>query len=219
VSDDRSRDPFQPREPLPTGDPFAPAGSDDATTAFRGAAPAGPVAPVEAPTPRPKGSGGMLVNVVLGIALVVAVGGVAFAAGRVTAPAAAVAPPTGFGANGGFGPTASGAPGGFTGGLGGLAGGVSIEGTVTAVTADSITVQLASGQSVTIPTDVQTTWHQREPATAADVTTGSTVIVQLQGGRGALNGNGGQGVGPGASGAPGRALGPASTVTLVPAGS
>jgi hypothetical protein len=155
----------------------------------------------------------MLVNVVLGLALVVAIGGVAFAAGRVTAPAtAAAAARQGFGAGG---PTASGAPGGFGGGGAG-AGGVALQGTVTAVTADSITLQLASGQSVTIPIDAQTTWHERTAATSADVTTGSSVIVQLQGGRGA----GGQGNGgPAASGAPGRALGSASTVTLVPAGS
>jgi len=49
--------------------------------------------------------------------------------------------------------------------------------------ADSITLELASGQSITIPTDAQTTWHERAAATAADVTTGSTVIVQLAGGR------------------------------------
>jgi hypothetical protein len=55
------------------------------------------------------------------------------------------------------------------------------------------------------------------------VTSGTTVIVQLPGGRGAFgngngNGNGGLGGGPNASGAPGRTLGPASTITVIPAG-
>ena len=205
MPDDRSRDPFQPAAPAsPTPAPF------DRPT---------PLDPVEPPVVRAKG-GAMLVNVVLGLALVVAVGGVAFAAGRVTAPATAAGARTGPG-QGGFvpgagGPTASGAPGGGFAG----AGGTSLQGTVTAVTADSITLQLTSGQSITIPTDAQTTWHQRESATAADVTNGSTVIVQLQGGfGGAGQGGPGQGGGATASGGPNRNLGPAATVTLVPAGS
>lgn len=201
ISDDRSRDPFQPvgPDPLTSVDPIVP------------------------PPVRSRGGSGMFVNVVLGIALVVAVGGVAFAVGRATAPAAAAAARTGFGANGqgllpgAGGPDASGAPGG---GFGAAAGGLSIQGTVTAVGADSITLQLASGQTVTIPTNAQTTYHQREAATSAAVTDGSTVIVQLEGARGVFNnGNGGQGGGPTGSGAPGRTLGQATTVTVVPAGS
>ena len=169
----------------------------------------------------------MLVNVILGIALVVAVGGVAFAVGRATAPVATATGRTGFGGNGGGffqggGPNASGAPGGgFNGGFGG--GGLSIQGTVTEVSATSITLQLTSGQTVTIPLDAATTYNTRTPATASAVTSGSTVIVQLQGGRGAFgngNGNGGgQGGGANASGAPGRTLGPASAVTVIPSGS
>ncbi|HEX2755817.1 MAG TPA: hypothetical protein VHM48_10155, partial [Candidatus Limnocylindrales bacterium] len=182
--------------------------------------------PVEAAPVRAKGNGGMLVNLLLGVALVIAVGGVAFAVGRATAPASTATGRTGLGANGGGlfqgGPDASGAPGGtFNGGFGVGGGGVSIEGTVTAVSADSITLQLASGQTITIPTDAQTTYHQRTATTAAAVTSGSTIIVQLQGGRGAFgngNGNGGQGGGAQASGAPGRTLGPASTVTVIPSG-
>jgi hypothetical protein len=203
-------DPFAPR-------PSSPAGAGDSSPI----APIAPIAPVAPVAVRRRSGSGVFVNVLLGLALVVAVGGVAFAVGRSTAPAVGTGGRANFGTNGqGFGPNASGAPGGGFGGAG--AGGLSVEGTVTAISADSITVQLTSGQSVTIPTNAQTTWHQREAATAADVTSGSTVIVQLQGGRGALgagNGNGGQGNGPNASGAPGRTLGAASTVTLVPAGS
>ena len=155
---------------------------------------------------------------------VVAVGGVAFAAGRATAPVATTTGRGGFTGNGGafggngFGPNASGAPG--RGGLGGTfaGGGLTIQGTVTAVTADSITLQLASGQSITIPTDSGTTYHTRAVASASDVTTGSTVLVQLNGGRGGT-GQGGQDGGPAASGAPNRGTGSASSVTVVPAGS
>jgi len=242
TSDDRSPDPFRPAGPddvtsaypapsypapsypvaaaAPTQPPQAtipvPATSDP----FDRPIPVAPVAPVVAPPVHSRRGSGMLVNVVLGLALVVAVGGVAFAVGRATAPATAAATRTGF-VPGAGGPNASGAPGGtFNGGLGGAAGGLSIQGTVTAVGADSITLLLASGQSITIPIDAQTTYHQREAATSVAVTNGSTVIVQLEGGRGALgNGDGGQGVGPNASGAPGRNPGRASTITVVPAGS
>jgi hypothetical protein len=177
----------------------------------------------------------MLVNVLLGFALVVAVGGVAFAAGRATAPASTG---TGrFGANGanggfagGFGPNASGAPNRVFGGGGAAGGAIAIQGKVTAVAADSITIQLPSGQTVTIPTSDQTTYHSQTSATASDVTSGADVIVQLSGGGRFTggNGNGGNGNGngqgngnggPAASGAPtGRGLGSASSVTIVPAG-
>jgi hypothetical protein len=181
----------------------------------------GPVGP--AAVRSRSGGGGLLVNVLLGIAVVVAVGGVAFAVGRATAPTAAAATTNGRFGNGGFSaPNASGAPdGGFVGpgGLGGANGGTTIEGTVTAISADSITLQLANGQTVRIPIDAGTTYHQRETATAADVTNGSTVIVQLEGGRGVFtNGNGAAG-GPNASGQPTRTLPAATSITLAPKGS
>jgi hypothetical protein len=162
------------------------------------------------------------------VAVVVAVGGVAFAAGRATAPVpATVTDRNGFGGNGNgqfFGPSASGAPGRT--GIGGPgAGSIALEGTVTAVDPDSITLQLASGQTVTIPTTSETTYHSQTAATASDVTSGSTVIVRLNGGGRFVNGggqNGGQGGGqngPPASGAPERGVGSASSVTIVPKGS
>jgi hypothetical protein len=247
-SDSRSDDPFQPAAgtddvtstypvapapaPAPAeaapprtqsawAAPVAPTGGSDPFDRPVATAP-GAAAPVGAAPVRGKGGSGMLVNVLLAIALVVAVGGVAFAVGRVTAPATTASGRTGFGANGqgGFQPNASGAPGGgFNGGFG--AGNVSIQGTVTAVSADSITIQLAGGQSITIPTNAQTTYRESQASTAAAVKSGTTVMVQLPGGRGAFgngNGNGGQGGGPNASGAPGRTLGPASTITVIPAG-
>ena len=249
TNDPRPVDPWAPAppdRPLASGthdsiaptprDPFAPAPPDARTTAVPVSGTSASMSPdpfdrpamgpVGAPTVRARSKGsGMLVNVLLGIAVVIAVGGVAFAVGRATAPTAVAAANNGRFGNGGFlGPNASGAPGGGfvgNGGLGGF-GGASIEGTVTAISADSITLQLASGQTVTIPIDAQTTFHQRASATASDVTTGSTVIVQVQGGRGFFNGNGngnGNGGGPSASGQPTRTLPAASSITLAPKGS
>jgi hypothetical protein len=235
---------FPPAPVQPAGS-AAPVQPGDATTSSPFAtAPAGqspfatqapPPAPVAAPSAKRRSGAATLVNVLLGFALVVAVGGVAFAAGRATAPTTTTTGRFGDGANGGgfaggFGPNASGAPGrGQFGGLG--AGSISIEGKVTAVTADSITIQLPSGQSVTIPTSDQTTYHSQTAATAADVTTGTNVQVQLSGGGRFVtggngngqgnngNGNGNANGGPAASGAPNRGFGSASSITVLPAGS
>jgi hypothetical protein len=56
-------------------------------------------------------------------------------------------------------------------------GGTSLSGTVSAIAADSITVKLASGASITIPLDADTDYHAATAATAGDVTVGSTVRV------------------------------------------
>jgi hypothetical protein len=166
----------------------------------------------------------MLVNVLLGLALVVAVGGVAFAAGRATAPAsAAAAGRTGFGQGGaggqGFGgPAASGAPGRGFGGGGG-AGAISIQGTVEAIDGSSMTIKLPSGQTVTIGLNGSTTYHSQTAATASDVTNGSSVIVQIQGRGGAGGGQPSASGAPAPSGAPATGLGTAGSVTVVPPGS
>ena len=218
-----ARDPFQPAPADPGSDPFGPVGT--AGPEGGSAAPPTSINPVQPVRVTPRRSGGaMLFNVLLGLALVVAVGGVAFAAGRATAPvAAATTARNGFGGQGGnggtfAGPGASGAPGrGF--GPGGVtaAGGFSIQGTVEAMDATSLTIKLASGQTVTIGLDGTTTYHKQAPASAADVTTGSTVLVQLDGrgfgGRPQASGA------PEASGAPAAGLGAARTVTIVPTGS
>jgi hypothetical protein len=209
------RDPFQPAPVDPGRRTFAPTDG----------APARQPTPVEPVVVRPRRSGaGMLVNVLLGLALVVAVGGVAFAAGRATAPASAnAAGRTGLGQGGqGFnGPAASGAPGrgqgfGGAGGAGGLGGAVSVQGTVEAIDGSSMTIKLPSGTTVTIGLNGDTTYHTQAAATASDVTSGSTVIVQLQG-RGFPGG--GQPTASGApapSGAPAAGLGTAGSVTVVP---
>jgi hypothetical protein len=122
------------------------------------------------------------------IAALVAVGGIGFALGHLTAPsAAAAANPSG---RGGFGRGAfpSLAPGqtfnigqfgggAGRGGLGGVAGGVT--GTVQSVTPTSITIQEASGTSVTIDLSGNTTYHTAAAASPNDVKVGTSVTVQI----------------------------------------
>ena len=147
-----------------------------------------------------------LLSLLLGAALGVAVGGVAFAAGRLTAPASA-APATGtarggngtgFGGANGFVPGASGAPGGAgAGGLGagglGAGGQLTIQGTVLAISDTSISITLASGATIQVPIDSSTTFHGQTAATAADVKTGQTVEIAMNGGFGGFGRGGGQG--------------------------
>ena len=193
----------QPVRPEPEATSPPPAASDMPPL------PAQPVAePGAMPGPKTRGATNWI-NIALGLALAVAIGGVAFAAGRMTAPATASANGRVFTGNGPggqqFGSPNAGEDG--KGGQGprvfGDGGGASIQGTVTAVTANSITIKTASGQEVTIALDSATTYHQQSSATASDVTTGGTVIVRLGFNRnGAGNGS---------------ATGPSATdVTVVP---
>jgi hypothetical protein len=157
-------------------------------------------------------------SVVLAIAAIVAVGGISFAVGRVTAPVATRAA-TDTGGQGGFGaggPTASRQPGqGFGGGagaagLGGFGGG-GIRGTVTEITADHVALTLTNGTTITIPIDSKTTYHQQQSATVADITAGKSVLVETS--RPTTTGTGGAGASPSASG--GFRLGTASDITLL----
>jgi hypothetical protein len=59
------------------------------------------------------------------------------------------------------------------------AGGATIDGTVTAVDADSMTIKTASGQEIEITLDGSTTYHRQSSATSSDVKTGGTVVVRL----------------------------------------
>jgi hypothetical protein len=120
------------------------------------------------------------------VAAFVAVGGVGFALGHLTAPAAAAANANGrtggFAGRGAFASLAPGQtlnPGAFggRGGLGGIAGGVS--GTVQSVTSTSITIQEASGATVTVNLDGTTTYHAAAAASPSDVKVGSSVTVQI----------------------------------------
>lgn len=185
---------------------------------------------VPAPAARPfvakRGSTGSsrVLNIALGAAVLVAAVGVAFAAGRGTAAAPSV---TGTvlvpGGNGGTfqdrssdpNGTGNGFPGGVggpgvpgdRGGFGGLTGGLTITGTIDSVSAESITIKLESGQTVTVGLDGSTTYHQQADAAASDVTAGKTVQLQITGGfRPDQNGT---------SGTP-TTLGTAGSVTIIP---
>jgi len=126
------------------------------------------------------------------IAAFVAVGGIGFAVGHLTAPGGtAAANPTGrvgF-TRGGlpslapgqtFDTSQFGAGPGGRGVLGGVAGGVT--GTVQSVTATSITIQEANGTSVTIDLSGNTTYHSAAPASSSDVKIGTSVTIQIDAG-------------------------------------
>ncbi len=131
---------------------------------------------------RPPGRRPTSTTVLLAVSVLVALGGVSFAVGRMTSSAAsqtASDPQTGVSA---FDPGASGAPGLRGDGLGGPGTGTAIvSGTVVSVTADSITIKEADGQTVTIATGSSTSYHSQTSATGTDVTTGATVVVQTSG--------------------------------------
>jgi hypothetical protein len=152
--------------------------------------PVTPVAPVVV-APRAR-QGGRWLNVLLALAFAVALGGMAFAVGRSTAPAAVV---TGRGNGGvGFVPGGSFAPGGANGqgrgGLVGAGGGLTVSGTVESVANGKLTVKLASGDTLTFTLDGSTTYKTATPATASDVAVGDKVDVGVAGGRTAFGGGG-----------------------------
>ena len=191
---------FDPDRPTPP-EPLDPA--QPASPATQPVAPAGPMAPLV----KPKSSSRAL-NAVLAFAAVVAIGGIAFAIGRTTAPVAAADPrgafPGGF-PNGSFAPDASGFPAGFPGG--GLGRGAALSGTVESLTPDLLTITTDSGQTLQISLDTDTGYHAKSDATSADVQVGSTVEVEVD-----------FGAGPGLANAspdPSTVLGPATEVTVV----
>jgi hypothetical protein len=126
--------------------------------------------------------GSSVLNVALGVAVLLAVAGIAFAAGRMLTPATAAFP--NGGPVGGFQgrPGASPGPGG--GGFqpgGGLlgGGGVTIEGTVEARSGDTLTIRTADGQTVEITLPADTTYHAQAPATSDEVQSGVDVRVRV----------------------------------------
>lgn len=181
-------------------------------------------AAVPAPTPRPAnakpGISNRVLNLVLGGALVLAVAGIAFAAGRMTAPTRTITganfPGAGQGGtgngNGGFQGRPGNGNGGF-GAFGGGGGGLTVEGTVESISGTTLTLKTAGGQTIQIALDGSTTYHAQTDATTSDVVTGGKVLVRLNFQRGA-----GGGDGPAASGGPGSIVGSAtaSDVTVVP---
>jgi len=164
-----------------------------------------PVAPVV----RARKRSSRILDVALLAAALLAIGGVAFGVGRATAPAVAAANGTGtfrgangFRPDGSFDPNA--APG--RGGAFALGGGLSIDGTVTAISPDSLTLKLASGQEVTFALDSSTAYHQAMAASASDVAVGANVSVKVKG-----DGGGPTFGGPSASQAPGASSAPAAS--------
>ena len=125
------------------------------------------------------------------VAAFVAVGGVGFAIGHLTAPATSAAAnatgaPGGFGAGRGFpslapgqsfDPSQFGGGAGARTGLGGVAGGVT--GTVQSVSATTMTIQEANGTTVTIDLTGSTTYHSETSASSSQVKTGTSVTVQI----------------------------------------
>jgi hypothetical protein len=168
-----------------------------------------------------KATGGIsnrALNVLLGSALVLAVAGVAFAVGRMSAPAQTItggAFPNGGGFNGngegGFQGRQGNGGGAFGAFGGGGAGGVTIQGTVESVSATTLTLKTAGGQTIQIALSGTTTYHSQSDATASDVVTGGQVLVRVSLQRG--DGAGG----PQASAGPGGGFSASATdITVVP---
>lgn len=162
--------PVEPGQPTESQVPAAPATAPLAHTVST------PPPPVIAPAKK----GDRTFRVLLAVGLLVAVGGVTFAVGRATAPAAAASTPGGFG-NGGFtnGGTGNGGAGAAGLGRGGFGGGVLVTGTVDSMSGTTMTLKEANGSTVTVNLASATTYHAQAAAIAADVTTGKKVQVQV----------------------------------------
>ena len=190
-----------------------------------------PPAPVDSPTtpffPPPASpspvivaakSSGRSFTVLLVIGLLIAVGGVTFALGRVSAPAA---PTRGnfAGANGAPGFNAGTGANGFGAGLGGIL----LTGTVETVSGSSLTLKETNGSLVTVNLSGTTTYHAQAPASASDLSNGTAVKIQVAGGLGGPSDLGNPGaspaVNPGASppgaGTPGTRTLSAADITIV----
>jgi hypothetical protein len=162
------------------------------------AAPTNAAGPAPIPGPAPvvtvnkRTRSGRILNLLLIGATILAVGGVAFAVGRSTAPASTL-PRFGAFTDGGTGvrPDGSFAPGAGGPGGPGLGGGLSLDGTVKAISADSLTLTLADGRELTFKLDGSTTYQQATQATATDLAVGDSVSVKVAGGRFTGSGTGG----------------------------
>lgn len=140
-----------------------------------------PVQPTHPTVRAPAPKSNRLANAFLTVAGLIAISGIAFAGGRLTAPAATNLPGDGGFAGGpapggSFGPGAF--PSGGPGGLGARPGAVTIDGEVTAVTDTSITVRLENGSTVEVPVDGGTEYLSATQSTANDVAVGDEVRVQ-----------------------------------------
>jgi len=179
----------------PAGQPTPPAPAPPTSPSFSPPPPAFTPPPQFVAPAMPRRRSSFLTSVLLAAAGAVAVAGLAFAAGRLTAPAAAST--TGTGRFGGFGGGQGFAGRSFAPGAGnGLRsafGGLGLRGTVTAVDGNTITVKLANGTQIKVQTDTSTTYHQQASGSASDVSSGKSVIVELQPGAGGFGGGGNAG--------------------------
>jgi hypothetical protein len=177
--------------------------------------PAQPAAPPLASVIARPASSGRGTSLLMVLAGAIAIGGLAFAGGRLTAPATTTANGPGNGQQ--LPGNGQGFPGngqGFPGRGDAIGGGVTLAGTVTAVTADSITIELATGTSMTIPLDADTEYHAATAATRDEVAVGSEVTVSP----GVRTANPGASLDPNASPGPGLgglSFGAATDVTVV----
>jgi preprotein translocase subunit YajC len=137
--------------------------------------------PAPAAIVRPRRTSNRLLDAALIAAAVVAIGGVAFGIGRATAPAAAfTGGPVQF--PGGKVVTPDGSLDPNAGPRVGFGGGPTIDGTVTAIDGDDITLKLADGTEMTFTLDSTTAYHQATDASASDVTVGDDVAIRVKGG-------------------------------------
>ena len=146
-----------------------------------------PVQPTPPTMPAPRRKSNRSGNLLLAVAGIVAIGGIAFAAGRFTAPAAAVTPANGIGNFGQF-PGRSFDPGSFPGGqgpgqggFGAALGSATLRGEVTAVSGSAITLELENGSTIEVPIDDSTVYQAATKSTASEVVAGSSVLVQSSG--------------------------------------
>ena len=147
-----------------------------------------PAAPAPAFPATQKRRSSRFLDIALAAAAVLAVGGIAFAIGRSTAPAAnrvgfgpagAIVQPGGsFDPNVGAGGGPAGVPR-FA-----LRGGLTLDGTITALDADGITVKTADGEEMRIDRGGSTAYHQATDASASDVAVGDDVSVKVSAGDG-----------------------------------
>jgi len=183
-------DPFAPVEPGPQAGSQVPSAAPSVPFSHTVSTPPPPVI-------APAKKADRTFTILLAVGLLIAVGGVTFAVGRITAPAAAATTrgTGGFG-TGGFGAGGTGAAGAGAAGLGrgGFGGGVLVTGTVDSISGTTMTLKETNGSTVTVNLAGTTTYHAQAAATSADVTTGKQVQVEVQ----IADGFGGQGV-PGAS--------------------
>ena len=154
----------EPQAAVPGAPGVAPSPTAAPNLVGRGDAPVQPVQPVATPAKPKSGASGRWLNVLLGVALVFAIGGVAFAIGRTTAPASA----------------ATGGRGNFNGGFRGWQradrelragrerrrffggrGARALTGTVASIDGDKLTITTDNGQTVTLTTADSTTYHTR----------------------------------------------------------